>query len=128
MTECPWRMFKLSFCRNLTYRRILYRDEQEYEECCSEYRHCYIEHEIDVCHLCACRNSSDECTNKHWSECARERVQSTSNEVELITTVAAATKQVEHRVHHGVEQTNRESGYESSQEIDVEACQSRTHT
>ena len=35
-----------------------------------KYRHCYIEHEIDVCHLCACRNSSDECTNKHWSECA----------------------------------------------------------
>ena len=114
-------MFKHRLCGHLTHLRILNGNEDEGHKRSSEDCHSDIHHQIDVGHLRGSRHRSDQCTHEHRGHRTGEGVQRSTNHVQLVTTVTTTAQQVQHRVHHGIQDTDGETGDECTEEIDAEA-------
>ena len=67
-------------------------------------------------------NFTDESTDDNIYGNGRGAVESTTNLNQLVTTVAAATEDIEQRIHNGVEHTHAETGDKCTDKINPHAC------
>ena len=114
-------MLELGLRRHLTHLGILNRNKVEDDEGQGKHRHGDIHHEVHVGHLGIGSHRSDERTHEHGGQRAGKRVQRTTDHIELVTAVTAATEQVEHGVNHRIQDANGETGNECAQQIHAES-------
>ena len=98
--------------------------KEQYDECCNKDSQCYVH-----CGSCVnnCRvfryltnQSSEDNVNSH-SCCA---VESTAYLNQLVSSVAAAAKDIEQRIYYGVEHTHAETGDKCAEKINPHAFKS----
>ena len=93
--------------------------DDQINQCKHTHRH--IEHDVDIVNLLAGQALTDDSTHQHRRQRARQRVQRAAHHIQLVTAVAAATQQVQHRVNDRIEHTHAETADESAGQIDIEA-------
>ena len=120
VTEIPGTVFVLGGLALLS--RLRDGEEGDDDECHGEYTHSDEQQRGHIRHGGVGRHGSYQNAHQQRSEGAGEGVQGSTNLDELVTTVAAAAQDVEHRVHYGVEHAHAETADEGTQQVYVDGC------
>ena len=121
MTESPRTVFKYGVLCSLTHLRISYRYERKHDKRTGKHSHGNVEHEVYIAYGSVFSNCTYQGAHQHRCQRSGKRVERSSDKVELVATVAASAKEVEHGVNHCVEHTYRETAYECTQKIHPES-------
>ena len=92
-----------------------------------EYGHRDIQHYVDIVYLFAGETLTYDSAYQHRRQSARERVQRTADHIQLVASVAAATEQVQHRVHNGVQHTYAKTAKQRTAQIYSETVKHTAH-
>ena len=118
MTESPRR----TFIGHLLTRslRFGYRRKTDNEINHGKDGHSDIEHYVHIVYLLAGQALADDGTHQHRRQGTAQRIEGTADHVQLVTTVTAAAKEVEHRINHGVQHAHTETTYQRAGQVHIE--------